>query len=280
MVRSFALGPTWNHRAAAFRLEAPAQSWRPRARLQSSPFPSYREAACPARESSVLGCPRWTRSIACRRFRRRRPKSSPRDSLNAAAAWRPTRALPWRASAARPIIGGASADALGDRILAELAADGVDVSSVRRIAGCVSPSAAILVDDQGERLVCAYNDPALDSDASWLPLDTLAQCHAVFADVRWPEGAAAVFAAAAVTASDRLRRRCRAPRRTARSGPARDLRRVLAAGVDACDRIRPAGAGSGGDRRLRPRRRRGHAGCRRVSLARGWRRAPDAAPPR
>ena len=30
--------------------------------------------------------------------------------------------------------------------------------------GCVSPSAAILVDDDGERLVCAYNDPELDPD--------------------------------------------------------------------------------------------------------------------
>ena len=37
-------------------------------------------------------------------------------------------------------------------------------------AGCVSPSAAILVDDRGERLVCAYNDPGLDPDPSWLPL--------------------------------------------------------------------------------------------------------------
>ena len=93
--------------------------------------------------------------------------------------------------------GRVGADALGDRILAELAVDGVDVSAVRRIAGCVSPSAAILVDDQGERLVCAYNDPALDTDASWLPLDTLAQCQAVLADVRWPAGASAAFAAAA-----------------------------------------------------------------------------------
>lgn len=93
--------------------------------------------------------------------------------------------------------GRVGADALGDRILAELAVDGVDVGGVRRIAGCLSPSAAILVDDHGERLVCAYNDPALDADPSWLPVDALAQCQAVLADVRWPEGASAAFAAAA-----------------------------------------------------------------------------------
>ncbi len=89
------------------------------------------------------------------------------------------------------------ADPLGDRILAELAQEGVDVGAVRRLAGRVSPSAAILVDDRGERLVCAYNDPELDSDPTWLPLEQVGRCAAVLADVRWPEGSRAVFAAAA-----------------------------------------------------------------------------------
>ena len=143
-----------------------------------------------------------TRSIACRRFRRRRPKCWRRGSPNAAAGWRPTRASPWPASAATPSTGDGSAPMrLGDRILAELAADGVDVASVRRIAGCVSPSAAILVDDHGERLVCAYNDPALDADAVVAAARSRRRrCQAVLADVRWPEGAAAVSTAAARTA--------------------------------------------------------------------------------
>ncbi len=93
--------------------------------------------------------------------------------------------------------GRVGADLLGDRILAELTAEGVDASSVRRVEGCVSPSAAILVDDRGERLVCAYNDPKLDRDPLWLPLGAVGQCQAVLADVRWPEGARAVFTAAA-----------------------------------------------------------------------------------
>ncbi len=87
-------------------------------------------------------------------------------------------------------------DPLGTRILAQLAAEGVDTAGVRRIAGCVSPSAAILVADDGERLVCAYNDPKLDADASWLPLARIAGFSAVLADVRWPAGAAAVLDAA------------------------------------------------------------------------------------
>ncbi len=87
-------------------------------------------------------------------------------------------------------------DALGTRICAELAAEGVDVSHVRRVPDCVSPSAAILVAVDGERLVCAYNDPHLDRDASWLPMDDATNFDAVLADVRWPEGSMLVLDAA------------------------------------------------------------------------------------
>lgn len=92
--------------------------------------------------------------------------------------------------------GRVGADAIGTRILDELAAEGVDVSSVRRLAGCTSPSAAILVDDRGERLVCAYNDPRLDPDPAWLPLARVREYDAALADVRWPAGSAALLDAA------------------------------------------------------------------------------------
>lgn len=85
------------------------------------------------------------------------------------------------------------ADDRGTRILHELSGEGVDVSTVRRVPGAASPADAILVDDAGERLVCAYLDPRLDPDPSWLPLDRVGQFDAVLADVRWPLGAAAVF---------------------------------------------------------------------------------------
>jgi len=87
-------------------------------------------------------------------------------------------------------------DSLGDRIVADLAREGVDVSAVRRLPNCVSPSAAILIDTVGERLVCAYNDPRLDQDPGWLPLARIGEFAAVLADVRWPQGAAAVLDAA------------------------------------------------------------------------------------
>jgi sulfofructose kinase len=88
------------------------------------------------------------------------------------------------------------ADALGDRIIRELEDEGVDVRGVRRLPGCISPSAAILVADDGERLVCAFNDPNLEPDASWLPLADVPAFDAALVDVRWPNGAAAVLEAA------------------------------------------------------------------------------------
>ena len=80
-------------------------------------------------------------------------------------------------------------DALGQRIVDDLVAEGVNVDHVRRLPGCTSPTAAILVDRNGERLICAYNDPRLDADASWLPVDRVARADIVLADVRWFQGA-------------------------------------------------------------------------------------------
>jgi sulfofructose kinase len=84
-------------------------------------------------------------------------------------------------------------DAVGDRIVSELAEEGIVVAAVRRIAGCKSPMTAVLVADDGERLICGYNDPALDADASWLPLAAVPRFDVIRADVRWPQGAARVL---------------------------------------------------------------------------------------
>src|SRR5688572_3116116 len=81
-------------------------------------------------------------------------------------------------------------DGLGERILAELAAEGVDVTHARRIPGCRSPATSILISDTGERLICSFADPALDPDASWLPVEGIGTVDAVLADVRWPNGSA------------------------------------------------------------------------------------------
>ncbi len=125
------------------------------------------------------------------------PRSWPPDSPNVAGAWPPTRASPSHGWAVRCPIGGV----LASMIWAHASSGNwrtraSTCATVRRIPGCISPSAAILVADDGERLICAYNDPLLDHDATWLPRERIADFDAVLADVRWPAGAAVVLDAA------------------------------------------------------------------------------------
>jgi len=87
-------------------------------------------------------------------------------------------------------------DASGRQITDWLEAEAVRTRGVRRIANARSPRTAVLIDDQGERLICTYNDPALDDDPSWLPLHSVEHCDAILADVRWRAGAALALDAA------------------------------------------------------------------------------------
>lgn len=101
-----------------------------------------------------------------------------------------------RLGAAAQLWARVGSDAAGAEILRGLASEGVDVTTVRRVANARSPTAAILVDRAGERLICAHQPAELDRDASWLPLRELTRFNAVLADVRWDEGALAVLDAA------------------------------------------------------------------------------------
>lgn len=58
-----------------------------------------------------------------------------------------------------------------------------------------TPTAAVLVADNGERLLAVFRGRLNDS-ADWLPLPRLAGVQAVLADFRWPTGARTLFAAA------------------------------------------------------------------------------------
>jgi len=87
-------------------------------------------------------------------------------------------------------------DETGRRICDELTAAGVDCSGVRRFAGVTSALCTVIVDDSGERLVVPYYDAALPTDPGWLPLAAAQSADAVLADVRWPQGAAAMLDAA------------------------------------------------------------------------------------
>ncbi len=82
-------------------------------------------------------------------------------------------------------------DLTGERIVADLAAEGVDTHYARRCPGLRSPVSAILVDAAGERMVVSYSDPAMPETSDWLPPNLPYGAGAVLADTRWGEGALA-----------------------------------------------------------------------------------------
>ncbi|MET3595947.1 MULTISPECIES: sugar kinase [Mesorhizobium] len=87
-------------------------------------------------------------------------------------------------------------DAVGDQLIAEIEAEGVDCSLVRRVAGARSALAAILVDAHGERVIVPFYDGQAQADPHSLPLADLSAFDAVLVDVRWPGAAALALTAA------------------------------------------------------------------------------------
>ena len=85
-------------------------------------------------------------------------------------------------------------DAQGRQLRSSLQSHGVQVHAVGG-ADAQTPISAVLVADNGERMLAVYRGK-LDDAADWLPLGELAAVQAVHADFRWPPGARALFAAA------------------------------------------------------------------------------------
>ncbi len=84
-------------------------------------------------------------------------------------------------------------DDAGVKIRTGLKAYGVDIRHVQMFEEGRSSTSAIIVDDQGERLIVGNRDTNMPSSTSWLPLERLATASAVLADVRWLEGLRAAF---------------------------------------------------------------------------------------
>jgi sulfofructose kinase len=70
------------------------------------------------------------------------------------------------------------------------------VGGFRLFEGARSSVSGVVVDAQGERMIVNFRGAGLPTDPAWLPLSSLAECDAVLADPRWPEGALALFGAA------------------------------------------------------------------------------------
>jgi sulfofructose kinase len=85
-------------------------------------------------------------------------------------------------------------DTDGDALRAELEQHGVAVLAERH-PNTRTPTSAVLVADNGERLLVVYRGELDDSPAA-LPLAEVKRAQAVLVDFRWPRGAAALLGAA------------------------------------------------------------------------------------
>ena len=88
-------------------------------------------------------------------------------------------------------------DKTGNQVIALMEHEGIDMSTVRRLPGFRTKIASILIDKRGERLVVSVQPQGYPPDASWLPIERVADADAVLADSRWPVGAQRLFDAAA-----------------------------------------------------------------------------------
>lgn len=85
-------------------------------------------------------------------------------------------------------------DATGDRLIAQIEAEGVDCSRVRRVPGGRSGFSSIFMDRTGATMIVPRYDPDLMAPPASAP--DLSGFAAVLTDVRWPGAAALALAAA------------------------------------------------------------------------------------
>jgi sulfofructose kinase len=90
-------------------------------------------------------------------------------------------------------IGPLGEDDLGEIIIRDLNAGGVDTKRVRRIHGVTSPLSSIVVGADGERLVVNHADAGLFEQAEEITDRDMDGSEAVLVDVRWVEGATAAL---------------------------------------------------------------------------------------
>jgi sulfofructose kinase len=87
-------------------------------------------------------------------------------------------------------------DAAGTLILSEFERLGIDAQNVKVHPGTRSATAAVIVDQSGERFIVSEDDHEMPMAADWLPLSEVARAGAVLSDLSWLEGTRATFQAA------------------------------------------------------------------------------------
>jgi sulfofructose kinase len=91
-----------------------------------------------------------------------------------------------RVAFAGPVGGPAGEDAVGDRVMKALGAEGIDCSGCVRLPGARTPISAILLSAQGERTIANYRDKRLDGVTPDDPDRLLAGVDMLLVDNRYP----------------------------------------------------------------------------------------------
>ncbi|MFC1233904.1 PfkB family carbohydrate kinase [Vibrio sp. F74] len=86
-------------------------------------------------------------------------------------------------------IGRVGGDSVAKTMLDELAGYGVNVAKSIHIPSASSAFSAVLVDDEGERMIINYQDKSLSRDIEPLKSVDFSTYSTILCDVRWPEGA-------------------------------------------------------------------------------------------
>jgi sulfofructose kinase len=92
--------------------------------------------------------------------------------------------------------GRAGNDGAGHVMQKELADFGVDATQFRLFTGARSSVSAVIVDCKGERMIVNFSGADMPDEADWLKLDSVINAGAVLGDVRWMDGARALYSAA------------------------------------------------------------------------------------
>jgi len=91
-----------------------------------------------------------------------------------------------RAALAGPLGGPEGADLNGDRVLAAVRREHVDVRGCLRISGAPTPLSAIAIDSRGERMIVTYRDPRIAAAIPPDPEELVRSADVVLADNRFP----------------------------------------------------------------------------------------------
>lgn len=87
-------------------------------------------------------------------------------------------------------VGRVGSDDVAQAIIREFDHYGVGNRFTHEVQDATSSFSAILVDDEGERMIINYQDKTLSADPTWMRNVDFAKFQTVLCDVRWHEGAA------------------------------------------------------------------------------------------